>query len=175
MAAGGQGGQAWLVIGVSGVGKTAMARRLANHLGGAFLDADDFHPPANVKAMSEGHPLDDAMRAPWLDNCAEALEAHRARGDVAMACSALKRSYRDHLRARVARLGIVYLSASFEVVEARMSRRRGHYMPVSLLRSQFDALEPPGRDERAIEVDAEKPIKAVAAEMFAKVATFARR
>ena len=174
MAAGAHGGQAWLVIGVSGVGKTVMAKRLAKHLGAAFLDADDFHPPANVRAMSEGRPLDDAMRAPWLDNCAEALEAHRRRGDVVMACSALKRIYRDRLRARVGRLGTVYLAASFEVVKERMSRRRGHYMPVELLQSQFDALEPPGPDERVVEVDAEKPIEAVAAEMFAKVAPAAR-
>ena len=174
MAAGAHGGQAWLVIGVSGVGKTAMAKRLAKHLGAAFLDADDFHPPANVRAMSEGRALDDAMRAPWLDNCAEALEAHRARGDVAMACSALKRSYRDRLRARVGRVGIVYLAASFEVVERRMSRRKGHYMPVSLLRSQFDALEVPGADEHVVTVDAEAPIESVAAEMLAKVAPAAR-
>ena len=174
MAAGAHGGQAWLVIGVSGVGKTVMAKRLATHLGAAFLDADDYHPPANVRAMSEGRPLDDAMRAPWLDNCAQALEAHRARGDVVMACSALKRSYRDRLRARVGRLGVVYLAASFEVVEQRMSRRKGHYMPVSLLRSQFDALEVPGADEHVVTVDAEAPIEAVAAEMLAKVAPAAR-
>ena len=174
MAAGGQGGQAWLVIGVSGVGKTAMAKRLAAHLGAAFLDADDFHPPANVRAMSEGRALDDSMRAPWLDACARALEAHRIRGDVVMACSALKRRYRDRLRARVGRLRMVYLAARFEVVEDRMSHRRGHYMPVALLRSQFDTLEPPAAAERAVVVDAEGPKAAVAARMFARVAAAAR-
>ena len=175
MAAGSQGGRAWLVTGVSGVGKTEMARRLADTLGAAFLDADDFHPPANVRAMAAGRPLDDAMRAPWLDACARALEAHRLRGDVVMACSALKRRYRDRLRARVGGLGVVFLSARFEAVEARMSRRRGHYMPLSLLRSQFAALEPPGRGERVVVVNAEAPIEAVAARMIARVSPFARR
>ena len=174
MAAGSHGGQAWLVIGVSGVGKTVMAERLAERLGAAFLDADDYHPPANVRAMSEGRPLDDAMRAPWLDACAEALEAHRRRGGVVMACSALKRRYRDRLRARVGRVRIVYLAASFDVVEERMRRRRGHYMPLSLLRSQFDALEPPGRGEHVVEVNAEAPIETVARRMLAKVSPFVR-
>ena len=143
---------AWVVMGVSGCGKSTLGRALADRLGGAYVEGDELHPPENVRAMSQGRPLDDAMRAPWLEAVGDRAEALRREGTVVVACSALKRSYRDLLRGRVARLGFVFLDPPRAVLEERVATRQGHYMPPGLLQSQIDTLEPPGAEEGAVRI-----------------------
>ncbi|MFS4437357.1 gluconokinase [Paracoccaceae bacterium GXU_MW_L88] len=145
-----------LVMGVCGSGKSTAARAIAEALNARFLEADDFHPQKNVAAMSRGEPLNDEMRWPWLAAVAEA--AARSDGPVVIACSALKRSYRDLLCARVEGLHIVYLHAERDALRARMLARENHYMPESLLDSQLADLTPPEADEPHIKVDATLPV-----------------
>jgi gluconokinase len=148
------GPPAILVFGVSGAGKTTVGRMLAERLGWAFLDADDLHPKANVEKMRAGVPLDDADRWPWLDAVGQWIDARAAEGRASVvACSALKRAYRERLRAGRPRLRSVYLAGAPALVAARLEQRKGHYWPASLLPTQFAALEPPTPDEHAIVVD----------------------
>jgi gluconokinase len=136
--------RAIVVMGVSGCGKTSVGQALAARLGARFVDADDFHPPSNVEKMRAGVPLDDADRAPWLARLNAVMRHAVARGDsVVLACSALKRGYRDMLGRRLPGLRIVHLSGSRELIASRIAARQHRYMPASLLASQFDALEPP--------------------------------
>lgn len=135
----------WVVAGVSGSGKTTIGHRLAAARGAAFLDADDFHPPENLAKMRAGIPLDDADRAPWLDRLAAELAA---RPRVVLACSALKRRYRDRLREAAPDLHFVILDVPRETLEQRM-RERNHFMPPSLLDSQLATLED-GEDVRRV-------------------------
>ncbi len=140
--------QAIIIMGVSGCGKTTVGEALAARLGYAFYDGDDFHPPQNVTKMANGIPLDDTDRAPWLARLHDLLQEHIARGEgVVLACSALKRRYREQLRAGNEGVRFVYLRGEFEVIWARMRSRPQHYMKASMLQSQFDALEPPTPDE----------------------------
>ncbi|MEV0029787.1 gluconokinase [Nocardia sp. NPDC050793] len=139
-------------MGVSGAGKSTIGGRLAHTLGVPFAEGDDFHPPANVAKMRAGEPLTDADRVPWLDSIAAWL-AERTAGGV-VSCSALKRDYRDRLRAATPDILFVHLTASREELARRMSTRRDHFMPASLLDSQLETLEPLGADERGIAVDA---------------------
>ncbi|MGP3988780.1 gluconokinase [Streptomyces sp. 3N207] len=138
-------------MGVSGSGKSTVGEWLAEALGLPFADADDFHPEQNIEKMSAGIPLDDADRAPWLDAMADWL-ARRADGGAVLVCSALKHRYRERLRRASPRLFFVHLDGSYELIAARLARRKGHFMPPSLLRSQFDALEPLGEDEWGVTV-----------------------
>ncbi|MFJ6428725.1 gluconokinase [Microbacterium maritypicum] len=138
-----------VVMGVSGVGKTTAGRALAVRLGTSFIDADDLHGPANIAKMAAGAPLDDDDRWPWLDRVGEALAADPA---VVVACSALKRSYRDRLRASAPAVVFVYLEAPRERVVAQTAARRDHFMPPALLASQLQTLEPLGADEQGIAV-----------------------
>ncbi|GHF18852.1 gluconokinase [Pseudolysinimonas yzui] len=135
-------------MGVSGTGKSTIGRGLAETLGLPFVEGDDLHPPANVAKMAAGIPLTDADRAPWLDRIAAELDR-----PVVITCSALKRSYRDRLRAAAPDLVLVYLHGSPELLAARMAQRDGHFMPPSLLESQLATLEEPSADEDAIPVD----------------------
>lgn len=144
-----------LVMGVSGAGKTTIAQALAARLGWRFLDADDLHPPANHAKMARGEPLDDDDRRPWLEAVAAWMAARRAEGEPAVvACSALKRAYRAKLRDGAGAMQIIFIQASADLLEERLKRRTGHFMPPSLLASQFAALEPPTPEEGAIIVDA---------------------
>jgi gluconokinase len=157
-----------VVMGVSGAGKTTLAAALARALGVAFLDADDLHPPANRAKMAAGHPLDDADRAPWLAAVAEALAGWVASGQGGVtACSALKRAYRDRLRAGAPDLVVVYLEAAPELIETRVAGRRGHFFPTALVASQFAVLEPPAADEPTIRVDAALPTAEAVAQVSA--------
>jgi gluconokinase len=142
-----------VVMGVSGSGKTTVGEALAAALGVPFVDGDALHPAANVAKMAAGIPLDDADRAPWLD----AIAAVLATGPVVVACSALKRAYRDRLRAGSPELELVFLEVDPATLLDRMTHRR-HFMPPSLLDSQLAALEPPALDEHAITVDGALPL-----------------
>ena len=147
-----------IVMGVSGSGKTTIGKQLARRMGGIFADADSFHPPANIEKMKAGHPLTDADRWPWLDAMAEQITRWLAEGQPAvLACSALKRVYRDRLVAGRPRVAFLYLSGSEAVIATRLANRRGHFMPPALLHSQFETLEPPGPDERVVTVDIRHP------------------
>jgi carbohydrate kinase (thermoresistant glucokinase family) len=148
--------KAIMVMGVSGAGKSTIAQGLADALGGVYLDGDDYHPQNNVDHMAAGHPLTDDMRWPWLDILAGAVNASRVERVTVFACSALKRSYRDHLRTAIPDLQIAYLDAPYGVVSARMAARENHYMPTSLLDSQFAALEVP--QTPAISVSIDQPV-----------------
>ncbi|PKR87320.1 hypothetical protein CXZ10_19920 [Pleomorphomonas diazotrophica] len=141
-----------LVMGVCGAGKSTVAARLAAALGGRLIEADDHHPEDNVRSMSEGKPLTDEQRWPWLAAVAEAAADARRQvsGPVVIACSALKRRYRDRLRDRLGPIAILHLAGPAALLRQRLEARRGHFMPPALLDSQFAALEPPGADEQAI-------------------------
>lgn len=136
---------ALVVMGVSGSGKTTLGEAVATHLGLAFVDGDDLHPPANVAKMAAGIPLDDADRWPWLDRVGGTLaDAEAYPAGVVVACSALRRVYRDRIRAEAgAGLRFLYLSADEAEMVARLKARPNHYMPPSLVHSQFAALEAP--------------------------------
>ena len=127
-----------IVMGVSGCGKTTVGRALAARLHATFLDADDFHPVANVVKMRAGTPLNDDDRAPWLATLNHELQTRSDRGEqVVLACSALKKNYRTATSAGLPHVRWVFLDGSFEVIAARMRERPNHYMPESLLRSQL--------------------------------------
>ena len=138
-------------MGVSGSGKSTVGSALAQRLRVPFLDADTVHPPANIAKMAAGDPLDDRDRYPWLEAVGEWLASHRDGGVVA--CSALKRKYRDQLRKHCPRVEFLHLSGSPDLISCRLGARSGHFMPAALLRSQFDTLEPLDADERGIVVD----------------------
>jgi len=141
-------------MGVSGSGKTTVGRALAARLGLPFTDGDDLHPRANVEKMAAGIPLTDEDRAPWLDAVGDVLAA----GDAVVACSALRRTYRDRLRTAAPDLALVFLHGDPELLVSRLRGRAGHFMPASLLDSQLATLEPPSADEHAVAADAALPV-----------------
>ncbi|MBW1599862.1 gluconokinase [Streptomyces sp. JJ38] len=141
-------------MGVSGSGKTTVGTLLARRLGLPYAEGDAFHPPGNVAKMAAGTPLTDEDRVPWLEAVAEWLAERSGTGGV-VACSALRRRYRDRLRAAAPGVFFVHLDAPREVIARRLAERRGHVMPPSLLRSQFAALEPLDRDEPGTDVPAD--------------------
>lgn len=145
------------VMGVSGSGKTTVGAALAQRLRVPFADADDFHPAANVAKMSAGIPLTDADRLPWLRSLGSWLAGHIATGGV-VSCSALRRSYRDVLREGAPGVEFVHLDGSPQVVARRVAGRPGHFMPASLVDSQFATLEPLQADERGFALDLDQPV-----------------
>ena len=159
-----------VVMGVTGAGKTTVGRSLAERLQWAFIDADDLHPPANIEKMTAGLPLSDVDREPWLAALRAELERCVARGQrVVLACSALRASYRDALRPRNApahEVLVVQLDASPAVIAARVAGRRGHFMPTSLVASQFASLEAPATGLR---LDASLPVPALVARIVTAV------
>jgi gluconokinase len=158
-------------MGVSGAGKTTVGRRLAEALGVAFADGDDLHSGAARAKMSAGRALDDEDRWPWLDRIAAVLkEDHRGRGAV-VACSALRRAYRDRLRAAVGpSLRFVYLKANPDMMRARVAARRDHYMPASLVDSQFAALEAPDNEADVVTLPADANLVAAIPKLAADLA-----
>lgn len=148
-------------MGVSGSGKTTIGRALALETGWTYRDADDYHPAANVEKMAAGTPLQDEDRWPWLDKLNLLLQQQ---DDAVLGCSALKESYRKRLSAGLDDLHIVYLRGSFELLSKRAAERKHRFMPASLLKSQFDALEPPAR---AIEIDVAQPVEACVKQILA--------
>jgi gluconokinase len=141
-----------VLMGVSGSGKTTVGKELARQLSWTFVDADDFHPAANVEKMHRGEPLTDEDRRPWLAAVHERLlEAASRHEKVVLACSALKHAYQEYLQHEEPdRISFVYLRGSEELIRQRLSSRKGHFMNPNLLHSQFETLEPP---ENAVEVD----------------------
>ena len=140
-----------VVMGVSGCGKSTVGALLADRLGVPFLDADSLHPEANLAKMADGTPLDDADRWPWLRLVGLGLAAHP--DGAVVACSALRRTYRDLLRDAVPEVQFVHLEGTREQLAARMRARERHFMPVSLLDTQLATLEPLGGDEPGIVLD----------------------
>jgi gluconokinase len=146
-----------VVMGVSGVGKTTIAERLSTRLGYECVEGDDFHPRENVEKMSAGVPLQDADRLPWLHRLADWLrERHQAGTSTVMTCSALRRRYRDVLREGAENTSFVHLVGDRELLLQRIAGRK-HYMPTSLLQSQFDTLEPLAGDEAGVSVEVTDP------------------
>lgn len=142
-----------VVMGVSGCGKSTVAHQLALALGLDDVDGDDLHAASSVAKMRDGTPLTDADRWPWLARVGERLsDTGRSPAGVVMACSALRRRYRDHLRAAAPGVRFVMLDGSAELIEARLAQRADHYMPAGLLASQFAALERPEADETDVHI-----------------------
>lgn len=149
------GAAALVVMGVAGAGKTHLARAVCEATGAAFIEGDDLHPAANVAKMAAGIPLDDEDRAVWLASVGRQLAARHADGHLAIAtCSALKRRYRDRLRADVPWLSFVFLRLDEATAAVRVARRPGHFMPAQLVTSQFVALEPPMDEPGVLVLDA---------------------
>ncbi|MCP4356622.1 MAG: gluconokinase [Chloroflexi bacterium] len=144
----------FVIMGVSGCGKSTVGVALAQKLGCPFYDGDDFHPPENVAKMRIGNPLTDDDRHPWLAKLHDLLAGHMVRGETAvLACSALKRKYRDQLQVNN-KVCFIHLHGSFDVIWERMQARQNHYMKAKMLQSQFAVLESPSADEAfMIEID----------------------
>ncbi|NIY77612.1 gluconokinase [Thalassospira sp. HF15] len=169
-----------VVMGVSGSGKTEVARRLANLTDSIYLDADDHHPSTNVEHMRRGLPLNDDMRWPWLDAVAKAARTQagspadaqttQAGRAIFIACSALKRRYRDVLRTHLNPITFVFLDGTRELIQTRLETRVGHFMPSALLDSQFADLEPPGPDENCVTVFVDAPLETVVATALDRLA-----
>jgi len=141
-----------VVMGVSGSGKSLVGEGLAQALGLPFFDGDDFHPPENIQKMAASLPLDDRDREGWLIALNRLAREHRDRGAV-IACSALKKAYRELLGTGMGeRMRFVHLAGSLELIKSRLQARKGHFMPLDLLQSQFDTLEPPG-DALTVQID----------------------
>jgi gluconokinase len=141
-----------IIFGVSGAGKTTVGELLARKLGWRFIEADDFHPAANVEKMRSGHPLTDGDRWPWLESLREQIDQLLSAGENAvLACSALKRKYRDRLHVSEA-VKFVFLRSGYALIEKRLRSRQRHFMNAALLHSQFDDLEEPRPDEHALTI-----------------------
>ena len=161
---------ALIVMGVSGSGKSTIASSLASRLGWSFEDADRFHPASNVAKMSAGQPLTDEDRWPWLQAIADEIDkVCRAGGTVVIACSALKRAYRDLLVHGRNDVRIVFLQGTKAVIAERLARRKHHFMPPGLLDSQFKALEPPEPDEKVITVSIEPPAETIVEQIIVQL------
>jgi gluconokinase len=151
-----------ITVGVSGSGKTTVAEALAARLGWSFVDGDAFHPAANVEKMRSGTPLTDEDRWPWLKAIADEIARRRTAKDrVVIACSALKRAYRDILVHGRDDVRIVFLDGTQDLIAARLAARKGHFMPPGLLASQFKTLERPGANERPINVSIDAPVERI--------------
>jgi carbohydrate kinase (thermoresistant glucokinase family) len=157
-----------VVMGVTGAGKTTVGEHLAERFNWEFEEGDRLHPPENVAKMRSGHPLTDADRAPWLTAVAGTIDLWRARGaSGVITCSALKREYRRQIIGDRRGVRLIYLDGSRAQIADRLARRRGHFMPASLLDSQFAALEPPGSDENPITVSIDQPVEWIVARIAA--------
>ncbi|MFJ3486263.1 gluconokinase [Pseudomonas sp. NPDC090202] len=152
-------------MGVSGCGKSAVGAEIAKNSAGRLIEGDAFHPQANIDKMSAGHPLNDEDRAGWLTRLGEEVASAVRNGEKpVLTCSSLKLIYRERLRAAVPELGFVFLELSKELATERCSHRPGHFMPASLVDSQFATLEPPYGEDRTLIVDATQTIESIGAQ-----------
>ena len=146
-------------MGVAGCGKSAVGKALAAEQGAVFVEGDRLHPPENVARMASGEPLTDQLREGWFDAIGERIADVAGSGQgVVAACSALKRSYRDRLRGFRRDIVFIYLEIDRATARRRVASRKGHFMPASLVDSQFAILEPPAANERALTLDATRPV-----------------
>jgi gluconokinase len=153
---------ALIVMGVSGSGKSTIADQLAERIGWRCEDGDKFHPASNIAKMSAGHPLTDEDRWPWLQAIADEIDRLCKAGERAViACSALKRAYRDILVHGRDDVRIVYLDGTQQLIADRLAKRKGHFMPAGLLESQFKTLEPPAREENPLTVSIDASVDAI--------------
>jgi gluconokinase len=159
-----------VIMGVSGSGKSTIAQQLASRVHWEFVDGDAFHPPANIAKMKSGTPLTDEDRWPWLKAIASWIdEKRRGRAHGIVTSSALKRRYREVLIGGRPDVRLVYLKGTPELIGRRLAARTDHFMPSGLLRSQFEALEEPGRDENAIVVSVDEPPEAIVDRILAEL------
>ena len=156
-------------MGVSGVGKTLIGSRLAEALGSEFVEGDAYHPPANIEKMSAGIPLTDEDRRDWLHAIGRRIKrANDLSEGVVVSCSALKHAYRDIIRAEAGRVQFIFLSGERELIARRVSERRGHFMPVSMLDSQLSTLEKPLTDEDVWVIDIQESPEKIVASLVAR-------
>jgi gluconokinase len=161
-----------IVMGVSGSGKSTIAAALAEQLSWTFEDGDKFHPASNVAKMSAGHPLTDEDRWPWLQTIADEIDrVCKAGGHLVIACSALKRSYREVLVHGRDDVRIVFLSGTQALITDRLTKRKDHFMPAGLLDSQFRTLQPPEADEHPITVSIDAPVETIVTNIVASLRT----
>jgi gluconokinase len=159
----------YVVMGITGSGKTTVGAMLAHTLGVDFVEGDDYHTPANVQRMASGIPLTDDDRAGWLQALATRIgEAKDSGTGLVVTCSALKRSYRDILRTRAPELQFIFLNGPRALITERIAGRRGHFMPVSLLESQVATLEQPALDEHAWAFDVEEPAEKIVTDIMTR-------
>lgn len=155
-------------MGVAGCGKSSVGKAIAEAIDGAYLEGDEYHPPANIEKMRNGIALEDADRWPWLSVIGKEMAGRE--GTVVGGCSALKRKYREHLAAAAGEpILFVYLDGSPELIESRMAKRAGHFMPTSLLRSQFEALEVPDENEPAIAVQIDGTVPEIVTQFLSRI------
>ena len=158
-----------IIFGVSGAGKTTIGKLLARDLRWRFIEADDFHPAANIEKMRSGHPLTDNDRWPWVEQLRQQIERSLcARENAVLACSALKRAYRDRLHVSD-EIKFVFLRGDYALVEKQLRSRRGHFMNAALLQSQFDDLQEPQADEHALTVALGRMPEEIVEEIEAKL------
>jgi gluconokinase len=158
-----------IIMGVSGSGKSTIAKRVGKELNLPFYDADNFHPIANVKKMANGQPLNDADRQPWLEILAENLTRWKSGKGAVLACSALKELYRKILFSKVKTINWIYLDGDFDLILNRMNQRKGHFMRSEMLQSQFDTLEIP---TYGLHVDISKPIETIINTIVEKIEVY---
>ena len=158
-----------VIMGVQGSGKSTIGARLASRLGVPFIDGDSLHSVANKEWMASGRALSDAQRLPWLQKVGERLASGTGSG-IVVACSALKRSYRDALRQQAPTLLTVFARGDLDLVRSRIATRRHEYMPEALLRTQFDDLEAPGADEPGLTVDITSPPEQIVDQVITMIA-----
>lgn len=161
---------ALVVMGVSGSGKSTIADKLAERLAWRYEDGDRFHPASNVAKMSAGDPLTDEDRRPWLQAISDEIDrVCRAGEHAVIACSALKRAYRDILVHGRSDVRIVFLDGTQELIASRLAQRKGHFMPPELLASQFKTLDPPGPDEKAVTVSIDASVGAIVEDIISQL------
>lgn len=158
----------YVIMGISGSGKSAVANAIASQFSCAFLDGDFLHPRANIEKMSSGHPLNDDDRAPWLGLINDAAFAMQRTNAVSViVCSSLKKCYRDRLRKGNDNLSFIYMKGDFDVIESRLKARQGHFQKSNMLASQFEALEEPNADEADVKtIDINQPLENVVADVI---------
>lgn len=167
----------FVLMGVSGSGKSAVAKQVSYNLDAAFLDGDFLHPKANILKMRSGIPLNDEDRFPWLNLISNAVFAMSNVNDISIIiCSSLKRKYRDIIRGENENVHFIYLKGSYDVIADRLAKRKGHYQKTGMLQSQFDTLEEPTADEKDVYiVNTEQPLERVVHDTQQVICTICQR